>query len=209
MRGARTSRLSLRRFAATAITVVLLLFAAAEAYLVTDPLRHGVTTAVRLDLNKYLTHTRDWRADGSWYRPQQLAGPYVVEQIDGNVYPPTLLYLTVPFVLGVPIVLWYIVPIAIIALTFWRHRPAWWAWPLLALVMVYPRTYTMILLGNPALWALAFAVAGTVWGWPALGATLKLTFAPLALVGIRHRSWWYALPVALLLALPFGTLWFD
>ena len=64
-------------------------------------------------------------------------------------------------------------------------------------------------MGNPAMWAIALAVAGIAFGWPAWGAALKLTFAPLALTGIRRRSWWYGLPVALALCLPFGSMWLD
>ncbi len=203
-------RFRLARFAAFMITVVLLVLAAAEIWLVTDGIRHGVTTAVGIDVNQYLAHTQRWLHGGSWYLPAQLAGPYVVESIEGNVYPPTLLYRTVPFALGLPMVLWYAVPMAIVALTYWRYPPAWWAWPILGAVLVYPRTYTVIVLGNPALWAIALAVAGVRWGWPAWGATLKLTFAPLALVGLRSRRAWLVAGVATIaLALPFGALWTD
>jgi hypothetical protein len=197
------------RFAARAVTVVLLLVGAAEAWMVTEAIRGGVTTAIGIDVNQYLAHTHRWLDGGGWYLPEQLAGPYIVEDVTGNVYPPTLLYLTVPFVLGLPMVLWYAIPVALIAFTYWRRPPAWWAWPLVAGVLAYPRTWTMLVLGNPALWAIAFAVAGVTWGWMAWGATVKVTFAPLVLVGIRRRSWWYAIPVVVLLALPFGSLWLD
>lgn len=197
------------RFAALAVTAVLLAAAAGEAWIVTAAIRSGTTTAVGLDVNQYLAHAHRWLDGGPWYLPSQLAGPYVVEAVTGNVYPPTLLYLAVPFALGLPMVLWWAIPLGIVALTLWRHPPAWWAWPILALVLAYPRTWTVIVLGNPAMWAIAFAVAGVAYGWPAWGAALKLTFAPLALAGIRHRSWWFGLPVALALALPFGSLWID
>jgi hypothetical protein len=197
------------RFGVAAATIVLLGFAALEVELVTRAIRSGTTTAVGIDIGQYLAHTHRWLDGEGWYLPAQLSGPYVVETIEGNVYPPTLLYLTVPFAMGAPMVLWYAIPLALIALTFWRHRPAWWAWPILALVLVYPRTWTVVVLGNPAMWAIALGVAGAAWGWPALGATLKLTFAPLALVGIRRRSWWIGLAAAIAMGLPFGTLWFD
>ena len=170
----------------------------------------AATPVIGIDVDGYLDHTRRWLDGGSWYLPAQLAGPYVVEDVTGNVYPPTALYLLVPFALGLPMVLWWAIPVGIIAVTYWRHPPAWWAWMLVAAVFVYPRTWTVLVLGNPAMWAIALAVAGTAWGWPAWGAALKLTFAPLAIAGIRHRRAWLAgLAAAVLLALPFGSLWLD
>jgi hypothetical protein len=169
----------------------------------------GDTSGIGMDLNAYLAHTRRWLDGGSWYLPEQLAGPYVVEDLTGNVYPPTLLYLTVPFALGVPVVLWYAIPLGIIGWALWTARPSPWEWLLLALVAVYPRTWIVVLLGNPAMWAIAAAVAGVRWAWPAAFAALKLTFAPLALIGIRHRSWWVVATLCLALALPFGALWLD
>jgi len=206
--GARAQRLA--RFAALLVTVLLLAVAAVELALLTAPLRdQGYTQSIGIDVNQYLAHAHRWLAGGPWYLPAQTAGPYVVEDITGNVYPPTLLYPIVPFALGLPMVLWYTIPVGIIAATFVRTAPAWWGWPLLALALVIPRTWTIVWLGNPAMWAIAFVVAGTRWGWPAIGATLKLTFAPLALIGVRRRSWWIAAGIAVLLALPFGTLWLD
>ena len=202
--------LVLLRFAAFAATVILLGLALVEVWIVTDAIRHGTTTAVGIDFNQYLAHAQRWLDTGAWYLPEQLAGPYVVEDVTGNVYPPTLLYILVPFVLGVPKILWYAVPVAVVLITYWRRPPTWWAWPVLGLVLVYPRTWNMLLLGNPAIWAIAAAVAGTAWGWPAWGATLKLTFAPLFLVGYRQRKAWLLGAVgAGLLALPFAALWLD
>lgn len=196
-------------FAAVVLTAVLLVLAALEVWVLTRPMAAGQTTAIGIDLNVYLGYTRQWLSTGEWYRPEQLAGPYNVEAIMGNVYPPTLLYLTVPFALGLPMVLWWAIPVGIVALTFWRHRPAWWAWPLLAFVFCYPRTWTVIVLGNPAMWAIAFAVAGTAWGWAAWGAALKLTFAPLVLVGRSRRAWLVGGAVTVMLCVPFGSLWLD
>jgi hypothetical protein len=200
---------NMARFTAKVLTVALLVYAGAYAWVFTTLARDGHPQAVGMDVNAYLAHTVRWLGGGSWYLPAQLASPYSVEAITGNVYPPTALYLMVPFALGLPMVLWWAIPTGIVAFTYWRHRPAWWAWPILAAVFVYPRTWTVLLLGNPAMWAIALAVAGTAFGWPAWGATLKLTFAPLALTGIRRRSWWYGLPIALALALPFGSMWLD
>lgn len=195
----------LARFAALSATIALLVYAIAELWIRTTPMRAGRFGAVGIDINQYLAYTHRWLETGQWYDPRQLAGPYIVEGITGNVYPPTLLYLTIPFALGLPMVLWWAVPIAIGVAALWR--PAWWAWPVLAAVLVYPRTWTILVLGNPSMWAIAFALAGVRWGWPSVGAALKLTFAPLALIGIRRRAWWLTAAIALLLCLPFGSLW--
>ena len=198
------------RFAAAALTAVLLVFGLIEAEIVTRAIRGGDTEAIGIDLNQYLGHAQSWLSGSGFYRAEQLTGePYVIEDVGGNTYPPLILYVLVPFALGLPLVLWWAIPIALIVVTLWRARPTWWAWPLVAAVFVYPRTWTVVLLGNPAMWAIAAAVAGTLWGWPSIGASLKLTFAPLVLVGYGHRSWMAGVVVGLLLALPFGTMWLD
>jgi hypothetical protein len=190
---------------------VLCLAALAEAWMVSDGIRRGVTTAIGVDFNQYLAHAQRWLAGGSWYLPEQLAGPYSVEAVTGNVYPPTLLYAIGPFAAGwLPLPLWWILPIGAIALGFLRHPPAWWGYPLLALTFAVPRTWTILVLGNPAMWSIALAVWGVWWGWPAWGAAIKATFVPLVLTGVRHRRRWLAgLAVGLVLCVPFGSLWVD
>lgn len=202
------SRLS--RVAALAVLGLLLAFAAIEAAIVLPPaLTSGLHVTWGLDLRPYLAHTDRWLAGGGFYAPEQLAGPYVVETDTGNVYPPVALYLLVPFARGLPWVLWWAVPTVIIAAVVAARRPSRWQLVALAAILVYPRTWTVIVLGNPAMWSLAFLAAGMVWRWPAAFVPLKLTFAPLALVGIRSRSWWLVAGVALALCLPFGALWLD
>ena len=191
------------------MTVALVMVATVEVVLILRAIDGGWYGGFASDLDPYLGFTRSWLAGEGWYLPAQLAGSYVVEDVGANVYPPTLLYLTVPFTLGLPLVLWWAVPIGLLAAALYHARPAWWSWPLLALVLVYPRTWTVVVAGNPAMWAIAFAVAGVVWSWPAVGAALKLTFAPLALIGVRHRSWWFAAGIAFLASLPFGSMWLD
>jgi hypothetical protein len=183
--------------------------AAVEALLVARAIGLGWHGPIGQDLELYLGFTRNWLDGQGWYLPQQLVGSYVVEDINGNVYPPVLLYLLVPFALGAPLILWWVIPIGLIVLTLYRVRPAWWAWPVLAFAFCYPRTWTVLAIGNPSIWALAFAVAGAAWGWPAIGAALKLTLGPLALIGVNRRSWWVAAGLALFGALPFGATWID
>jgi hypothetical protein len=63
--------------------------------------------------------------------------------------------------------------------------------------------------GNPVLWAVGSIAAGTLWGWPYVGAFLKPTVAPLGFLGARGRRWWVAVAVSVLLSLPFAFLWAD
>jgi hypothetical protein len=198
------------RIGAAALAAVLLVFAVIEAAIVLPPaLTKGLHVTWGMDFRLYVEHATRWLAGEGFYLPVQLAGPYVMEDVLGSAYPPVLLYLLVPFVWGLPWLVWWLVPLAVIGAAVVRSRPSPWQWVALALILVYPRTWTIIVLGNPAMWALAALAAGMVWKWPAVGVLLKLTFAPLALVGVRHRSWWYALGVAVLLALPFGMMWLD
>lgn len=197
------------RFAAIIITCLLLVVGAWEAEIITRAARSGNTIAVGYDFDLYLGHAERWLAGGGFYLPAQTSGPYQIEVVNGNTYPPVLLYVLLPFALGVPHVLWWLVPIGVTGLAMAASRPAWWAWPIVAIVFVYPRTWNLLVMGNPAMWAIAAAVAGVAWGWPAIGAALKLTFAPLMLVGYGHRGWWPALAIALLLCLPFGAMWLD
>lgn len=160
------------------------------------------------DFHIYMDRTRDFVAGHGFYLPAQLTGqPY---ELGGgaSTYPPVLLYLLVPM-LVLPEIVWWITPLSIIAYALYRLRPAWWSWPVLALVLVYPRTWALVTYGNPALWAIAFSAAGMVWAWPSALCVLKPTLAPLALFGARHRSWWMTVGIGLVACLPFGLLWRD
>ena len=80
-------------------------------------------------------------------------------------------------------------------------------WPLLAVLLCYPRTWVMLLYGNPSMWAFAALVAGLAWTWPAPLVAIKVTLGPFALVGVRRRSWWITAVVALALSVPFAAMW--
>lgn len=159
-----------------------------------------------VDFHQYLGHTARWMNGGSLFLDRQLAGPYAITAGD-SLYPPTILYLTVPFVVGVPEPVWWIVPLGIIAAAVYAHRPAPWTWPVIVLLLATPRSLEVVLYGNPVMWATAAFAAGTVRGWPSVGVLLKPSLAPFALWGITRRSWWIAAGVAVLLAIPFGMMW--
>lgn len=211
MKAASTLNVSARndqllRFGALAATMVLLAFGVWEgAFVWSAALGHEGT--VGLDLTMYLERTRDTLAGDGFYRARQLAGPYPIVAGD-SMYPPVLLWLLVPFVV-LPAPLWWAIPLGLLGAALWRIRPTVWTWPILAAILVYPRTWEILLYGNPALWALAFLAAA--FAWPAFGpfVALKLTFAPFALVGVRCRAWWIGAAVGLALCLPFGALWLD
>ena len=147
------------------------------------------------DYTLYMDATRRWLAGGPFYQPWQFE-PYVISFVPGDIgttailYPPYALALFVPFTV-LPAVLWWAVPLAVIGYCLWPLS----GWRLVAFLaaLVFPVTWFIVANGNPALWAAAFMVAGTRWGWPGVFVLLKPTLAPFALVGIRSRGWWLGL----------------
>ena len=142
--------------------------------------------AVGMDYGIYMDRTHDWLAGDGFYRARQLTGaPYEIQNGD-SFYPPTLLYLLVPFALGLPAVLWWLIPIAIIAAALIHIRPPTWTWPIMAFTLLLPRAPVVLVLGNPSIWMIAAAFAGVAWAWPSALLFLKPTLAPFALIGIRQ-----------------------
>lgn len=138
---------------------------------------------------------------GSWYQVRQLHGSYPIELGD-VLYPPILLYLLVPFRLLGPY-LWVLVPSVIVVGTVVRHRPALWAWFLIAICLAWPVTPAKYLFGNPVIWGSAAVALGTVFSWPAALLIVKPTVIPFALIGIRDRRWWLALVALAVISIPF------
>lgn len=155
----------------------------------------------------YMAAGRRWLAGGSFYRPYQLAGPYVVDKVE-ILYPPTILPLLIVFGF-LPDILWWLTPIAILAgvVSYWRPGLAGWT-AILACIAV-PSTFEALAYGNPALWVAAFLALGTILGWPSVLVALKPTLIPFMVVGIRRRSWWLAAGLLAVVSLVFLPLWFD
>ena len=156
---------------------------------------------IGIDADIYFKAAGTWLADGQWYLPRQLAGPYGI--LYGDVlYPPTLLYLLLPF--GVlPHVLWWAIPVGAIGLGLAALRPPRWSWWLLVLCLAWPLSVEQLVKGNPVLWVMAIETVCLARGWPLTLVLLKPSLAPFALVGIRRRSWWLLLAAMLLATLPF------
>jgi len=159
------------------------------------------------DLAMYLDRTRILLSGGSFYPPEHLAAPYVLSG-DAILYPPTTIPLFSLF-LALPAALFWIIPVVVIILVVWRHRPAAWAWPLMAACLAYTPTIVKIVHGNPVMWAAAAVAIGTVYRWPSVFVLLKPSLAPLALVGATRRSWWLAFAGLGIAGLVFLPLWID
>lgn len=196
----------LRRVAVLAATGTLLVLATWNLSLLV-PHVLDQKYALGVDFHQYLAAARRWLDGEGFYYAHQLAGPYHI--VGGDIlYPPVVLCLLLPF-LYLPEIVWWAIPLSIMAYAVWRLRPARWTWPLLAFAVWYPRDEAMVLFGNPGLYVGAAVAGGVLYAWPAAFALFKPSLGPLALIGIRHRSWWIALGFLVLLSLPFGTMWFD
>ena len=82
-------------------------------------------------------------------------------------------------------------------------------WPILALIVLFPKTPGQILFGNTDMWIAAAIAGGVRWAWPSVFVTFKPSLAFFAVIGIRSRSWWIAAVVLALASLPFLSLWLD
>ena len=158
-----------------------------------------------VDLELYTSAARNWMATGNWYWPYQWE-PYPVWYSDPLpiLYPPVTLPLFLGFTV-IPAPLWWAIPIGGTLAIAWHHRPPWQAWVLAVGLALYPGTFQVVWTGNPTMWIMFGVALATV--RPAFGplAFVKLTMAPFALVGIRHREWWIAAAVLGLITLPFAA----
>src|SRR6476660_9374114 len=89
-----------------------------------------------VDYGIYMDAVDRFFRDGTWYLDRQLHGPYPIELGD-VLYPPVLLYLLVPFRLLGPY-WWSLIPAVVIVAIAIRHRPAPWAWLLIAICLAWP-----------------------------------------------------------------------
>ncbi|MHB8398421.1 MAG: hypothetical protein ACYDCI_05730 [Candidatus Limnocylindrales bacterium] len=166
------------------------------------------------DYRIYIAAAASWASGGPFYHPYQLAGAYPI--VNGEVlYPPTILPLLLPFIV-LPAVLWWVLPLGLLAWSVAAWRPAPWAWAAMAWLLLLPsnalgygQSLDLIVNGNPGIWVAAFVVAGLRWGWGGPLVLLKPTMVPFALAGVRSRSWWIALAALIGLSLLMLPLWRD
>lgn len=165
---------------------------------------------VGVDLTIYRGFAQRFLDTGSLYLPSQLAGPFDPQPWLAphlpSMYPPTAIYLFAPFLI-LPSILWWIVPLGIIGYVLWRWRPVVWSWPFLALLALNPDSLSGVISGNTTPWLVAFVAAGLRWSWPAVLVTLKPSLLPFALIGSRHRSWWFGMAVLGVVSLPLAAEW--
>ena len=128
-------------------------------------------------------------AGGQWFLPEQVTGqPYEVT-LGHVMYPPVAMLWLVPAAL-LPDLLWWAIPLAVIAIIVVRHRPSMWGWAGIAACLAYPPTSQMLVSGNPGLWIAAAAAIGSVWP-PAYALIFaKPSLFPFAFLGARDRGWW-------------------
>ncbi len=168
----------------------------------TQPIQRGQ------DLEFYRNVAVRWLDTGVYYLPRQLDGSGSLTLNLDVLYPPSALFLFVPFV-WLPAALWWVGPMAIVAASFARLRPAPWTWPILILSLAWPRTAGAIVFGNSDLWFAAFVWAGAAFAWPGVLVSMKPTLVPFGMIGIRHRSWWIAAGVFVAVNLPLAALWVE
>ena len=164
--------------------------------------------AIGTDLDYYRFVADRWLATGTYYTPEQLAGPYVVQTQVHNLYPPHALYLFVPF-LYLPNLLWWVLPLGLVMYVVWWCKPVAFGWTLLLLILALPKGPAQILFGNSDMWIAAFIAGGVRWSWPAVLVSIKPSLGFFGLLGIASKSWWIALGVLALASLPFLGLWLQ
>jgi hypothetical protein len=169
--------------------------------------------AIGIDYTTVMDAAHRWLAGSSPYLARQLNGPY--PQIGANLadsgemlYPPIALPFFAAFS-ALPGFLWWVIPAALAAMGLRRARPARWAWPILALCLVVGQSVPLMIAGNPTIWIVVAGLWAPSLGWPGPLMLLKPSVAPLALLGIRHRSWWVAAAILAAASLVFGRLWVD
>jgi hypothetical protein len=163
-----------------------------------------------LDGQFYAGLGRHFLETGEMYFPLQFAGPYPPEGMV-NLYPPIAMYLFVPAAI-LPLPLWWIVPLGIVAWHVWDCRPAWWTWPILALIAALVPTIVAVLWGNTVIWSAALVALAC--RWPAFGplVAFKPTDLVAVVVFVRHRSFWVGVAVVIgasLILLPYWPLWIQ
>ena len=152
------------------------------------------------DLRGYVDASRSWLGGDGFYLPRQLHGPYPIELGD-VLYPPTALYLFIPFLL-LPYQLWWVLAVGLLGFVVWSWRPALWAVASILVCLAFPNQPVLYFRGAPVIVFAALVAAALRWKWPGALILLKPSILPFALIGIRTRGWWITAGILLVLTLP-------
>ena len=152
------------------------------------------------DLRGYVEASRSWVAGDGFYLQRQLNGPYPIELGD-VLYPPTALYLFIPF-LVLPYQLWWVLAVGLLCYVVWSWRPALWAVAAILVCLAFPDQPVLYFRGAPVIVFAALVAAALRWKWPGALILFKPSILPFALIGIRTRGWWITAGILLVLTLP-------
>lgn len=153
------------------------------------------------DYDFFVTVATRWLATGEFYASHQLTGAYAAAINVDTLYPPIALFLFLPF-LWLPAALWWAIPLSIIGWSVFRWRPVIWVWPFLSVMVLWPRTQSIIVWGNTGMWITAFLALALRYRWAGALVLIKPSLAPFALVGVRSRGWWIVATAMVILSLP-------
>ncbi len=151
--------------------------------------------ALAIDYRTFVVFGQRWLDTGTMYLPSQLAGPFDprpphIPAIVPSMYPPLAAPAFAALTL-LPAVLWWAIPLSVIA--WCARRAAPWTWPLLGLAACWPATVSSIMVGSTTMWVAAGSALAVTRGWPALVALVKPSLVPLLILGIHRRSFWIGL----------------
>jgi hypothetical protein len=189
-------------------TLVIILGSLLVVEVVIGALVIGSHGDIGVDFRFYRDLAARWMADGTYFQPYQLEGPYVSTSLVDTFYPPIALLLFVPF-LVLPAFLWWLTPIVVLAYVIASWRPNFWAIALMIALMMWVRAFGAFLWGNTDMWLVAAVAAGLRWGWPAALIAIKPSVLPFILVGTRSRFFWIATAAVVLVSIPMWELWRD
>lgn len=172
--------------------------------------------AIGIDYRTFVEAGRRVVEDGTPYLDYQLMGPYVAQPLETRapadvpyLYPPPFAFVNLAL-LVLPWMLWWAIPLGLLAFVIAGWHPASWSWPVMAALACWPATASVVIVGGSTMWVVALVAAGLRWGWPSAFIVLKPTFLPFTLIGVRTRGWWLGLgvvTVASLLVLPLWSQW--
>ena len=152
------------------------------------------------------------RGDGPLYREFQLAGPYSVRHYTASTMvdlnPPTT-YVLVTAMSFLPDVLWWVIPLSVLAAMVWCWRPSLTGWAVILACFAPPWAWDAIVSGGMIMWVAAFIALGTRWPFFFAGVLVKPSLFPFALLGIRSPLWWVAVIAGGFVAVLTLPLWIE